>query len=81
MEPFLYVVKVAHNDTPVAFRLIECTSKGCVFENPDHDFPNRIIYANTLGDMLLARIEGIRNNKPDTARFFMHRHTLFSLEK
>jgi hypothetical protein len=73
-----YVVNVRHNDGPVAFKFIECTSKGCVFENLEHDFPTRIVYANTIGDMLLSRIEGMRDNQPDTSRFFMHRNKMFN---
>lgn len=73
-----YVVNVRHNDGPVAFKFIECTSKGCIFENLEHDYPTRIVYANTIGDMLLARIEGMRGNRPDTSRFFMHRNEMFT---
>jgi len=73
-----YKVKVDHNESEVAFKFVEKTSKGCVFKNPEHDFPTRIIYARTNGDMLLARIEGIRNGQPDTVRFFMNRNLQFS---
>jgi len=72
-----YVVNMRHNDGPVAFKFSECTPKGCVFENLEHDFPTRIVYSNTIGDMLLARIEGVRDNKPDTSRYFMHRNKIF----
>lgn len=40
-----------------SFPLIEVTSTRAVFENPQHDFPKRIIY--TLADgRLCARVEG-----------------------
>lgn len=39
------------------FPLIEATSNRAVFENPDHDFPQRIVYARE-GDTLTGRIEG-----------------------
>lgn len=39
------------------FPLIEATANRAVFENPDHDFPQRIVYARD-GDTLTARIEG-----------------------
>jgi hypothetical protein len=32
-----------------------------VFENPEHDFPQRIIYRRRGADTLVARIEGTRN--------------------
>ena len=72
-----YMVKVNKVTVPVAFKLVEWGPKGCVFENMEHDFPNRIVYANTIGDMLLARIEGVNNGVPDTTRFFMHRNKTF----
>jgi len=34
-----------------------------VFENPEHDFPQRIIYRRRGADSLIARIEGTRNGK------------------
>ena len=72
-----FVATVDHNADPVSFKLVKQDDHGHVFENLEHDFPNRIIYANTLGDMLLARIEGVRENAPDTVRFFMHRNIRF----
>jgi len=35
-----------------------------VFENPAHDFPQRIIYRKRGADSLLARIEGMMNGQP-----------------
>lgn len=44
------------------FTMIECTGRRAVFENPQHDFPQRIIYERQ-GDELHARIEGLENGK------------------
>lgn len=46
------------------FRLKEAGPRRVVFENPTHDFPQRILYF--LGDdgKLNARIEGTANGKP-----------------
>jgi hypothetical protein len=41
----------------VAFAAKEASGTRVVFENPDHDFPQRIIYERN-GDVLNARIEG-----------------------
>ena len=48
---------------PTPFRMKELKNKRVVFENPEHDFPQRIIY--WLGDdgALHARIEGTENGK------------------
>ena len=57
------------------FRLIECAENRAVFENPDHDFPNRIIYERT-GDKLIGRIEGKRGGKEASAQWEWTRGTL-----
>lgn len=40
------------------FRLTELTEDRAVFENPEHDFPKRIIYRREGADTLHARVEG-----------------------
>jgi len=45
------------------FPLIEATTNRAVFENPDHDFPQRVIYSRD-GDTLTGRIEGIADGRP-----------------
>ncbi len=42
---------------PTIFRLIEARTDRMVFENPFHDFPQRIVYERS-GERLDARIEG-----------------------
>jgi hypothetical protein len=42
---------------PAAFRLVRSAPGEAVFENPDHDFPQRVIYRRN-GDRLTGRIEG-----------------------
>jgi hypothetical protein len=49
--------------TPVEFRLKELAERRVVFENPAHDFPQRILYWRD-GDFLLARIEGTLRGAP-----------------
>jgi hypothetical protein len=39
-----YLAKVSHNPLPVAFKAISCDANQVVFENPHHDFPNRLLY-------------------------------------
>lgn len=40
------------------FRATAATAGEAVFENPGHDFPQRVIYRHTPPDSLRARIEG-----------------------
>lgn len=47
------------------FRLVELKGRRAVFENPQHDFPQRIVYWMEDDATLCARIEGRRNG--DTA--------------
>jgi len=51
-----------------SFALIESNTSRYVFENPKHDFPQRIIYERA-GDRLVARIEGMRRGKPASAQW------------
>ncbi len=45
------------------FDLVELGDRRAVFENLEHDFPNRIIYS-VVGDTLRARIEGHGDDAP-----------------
>ena len=45
------------------FRLIELKGKRVVFENPEHDFPQRIIYWLDNDGSLRAKIEGTQGGK------------------
>ena len=55
-----------------SFRLKQATADGVTFENPEHDFPQRIIYRREPGG-LFARIEGKRNGQERGMDFPMKR--------
>jgi hypothetical protein len=57
----------------VQFPLKEMSEERVVFENPDHDFPKRIIYQKMPNDQLLGRIEGIQNGQPASEDFIFDR--------
>ena len=57
-EDIFYAAEVPHNPGPVSFKLINLTDTEAVFENPEHDFPNKIIYTLKEDGSLYARIEG-----------------------
>jgi hypothetical protein len=48
---------------PTAFRAVSVTAERAIFENRDHDFPQRVIYRRR-GDRLTARIEGTVGGQP-----------------
>jgi uncharacterized protein DUF6265 len=54
-------LRLASKSTP--FRATEITAKSVVFENPEHDYPQRIIYRRETNGSLLGRIEGTKDGK------------------
>lgn len=55
------------------FRVKEITATSVTFENPEHDFPQRIIYRVVGPGALLGRIEGIERGKERAIDFPMQR--------
>lgn len=57
-----YISKPSENKEETAFKLIKSSASEVIFENPTHDFPQRIIYRLDK-TKLFARIEGNNNGK------------------
>jgi len=74
-EGIFYIATVPHNPGPVYFKSIRIEEDEAVFENPAHDFPNRIIYRRERGevDTLHARIEGMRKGRESAVDFWFTR--------
>lgn len=53
------------------FNLLRQSASEVVFENPDHDFPQRVIYRLSPGPMLVGRIEGTVNGEARSVDFPM----------
>jgi hypothetical protein len=51
------------------FKLTKSSATEAVFENPQHDFPKRIIYRKTGGDSMTASIDGGEGSKAMTFSF------------
>ncbi|MFT7775569.1 DUF6265 family protein [Roseateles sp.] len=58
---------------PTTFPLLRHSETEAVFENPAHDFPQRVLYRREAADRLVARIEGNRNGKERGIDFPMQR--------
>jgi hypothetical protein len=58
---------------PVKFKLTSMTDNELIFENPDHDFPQRISYQRLTADSLVAEISGPMKGEHRSQRFPMHR--------
>jgi len=53
-----YIPRPMGNPFPVAFRLVKSDDGKAVFENRQHDFPQRITYVRNADGSLTATIEG-----------------------
>ncbi len=53
---------------PTSFPLKTLTSTKVVFENPEHDFPQRVIYWRD-GKKLCAKVEGTLKGKPESEQW------------
>ncbi len=72
-ESKLQYVVLMPGQTEVAFTLTKLTATEAVFENPAHDFPQRIIYRREGKAKLFARIEGPDKGKTVGIDFPMRR--------
>lgn len=54
---------------PTVFRARSVRHGEAVFENPEHDFPQRVVYARPEPSRLLARIEGVRQGSARSIEF------------
>ena len=72
-EQLIYsaIVKGQNDDKPVDFKLTTATEKQLVFENPKHDYPQKISYTQITPDSLVAKISGIQQGKPSSEQFSM----------
>ena len=70
---YIPTVNNQNNGQAVSFKLISNTNGEYVFENKEHDFPQRIIYKNPANDSLYARIEGTSKGKFHKEEFSMKR--------
>lgn len=59
--------------SPARFDMVSLSNNEVVFENPEHDFPQRIIYSLTQDSPLIGRIEGQSNGRPKSIDFPMSR--------
>ncbi|TRX32390.1 hypothetical protein FNW52_17050 [Flavobacterium sp. ZT3R18] len=64
-------VKGQNDDKSVSFNLTSETEKKLVFENPKHDYPQKITYSLINKDSLVAEISGIQLGKPSSEKFGM----------
>lgn len=57
-----FVSRPKENVSDTAFKLIKATADEVVFENKDHDFPQRVLY-KIKGTTMTGRIDGNNSGK------------------
>jgi len=62
----VYTARVDASKTP--FKMVKLSDSEVVFENPAHDFPQRIIYRKA-GEGIQARVEGMEKGKAKSEDF------------
>lgn len=61
-----------NDEKPVTFKMTKQSEQNLVFENPRHDFPQKVTY-ECKGDSIIVEISGIQNGKFAKERFEMAR--------
>ena len=69
----LYFIANPSGQKEARFKLIRAGNRAVVFENPKHDFPQRVIYHSEGEGVLLGRIEGVSKGKEKAIEFPMKR--------
>ncbi len=70
---YIPTVKNQNNSLPIKFTLKKQSDELLVFENPKHDFPQKISYTKINADSLVAEISGLVKGKERQQTFPMKR--------
>ena len=69
----IYYVAKPSGQSEASFKLIKLQNREAVFENLEHDFPQRVIYRLQPDGSLFARIEGLSKGQPRGINYPMTR--------
>jgi hypothetical protein len=69
----IYFIANPSGQKETRFKLVKASAREVVFENPAHDFPQRVIYRCESEGVLLGRIEGTSKGKEKAVDFPMKR--------
>lgn len=70
---YIPVVKNQNAGEVVKFTLVSSDANQLAFENPAHDFPQKISYSLITTDSLFAEISGMHKGQQQSEKFPMHR--------
>lgn len=70
-EELFYISTISgqNNDKPITFIFNDTVSKQLVFENPQNDYPQKIVYSKITKDSIIIRISGIQQGKPSSTKY------------
>ena len=68
---YIPIVKGQNNDKAVAFKLTKSTENEFTFENPTHDYPQKIVYKMQNATSLVATISGKQQGKVSSESYPM----------
>ena len=68
-----YIAKPANAKTETPFKLTSLKNREAIFENPQHDFPQRIVYKLTAKDSIAVRVEAEKDGRTRGFGFSMSR--------
>ena len=69
-DDIFYTPSVSENGGAVDFKFTGLKNDSIIFENPAHDFPQRIVYFRQSDEKLYACIDGLENGKYNRLEFF-----------
>jgi hypothetical protein len=67
-------VEDQNNKKPVVFKMTKAENNMFVFENPEHDFPKRIVYKFITADSLHAFVDEGNDESKKRQNFYYKRH-------
>ncbi|HYG51268.1 MAG TPA: DUF6265 family protein [Flavobacteriales bacterium] len=70
---YIPTVKDQNEGKPVEFKMTQMNENEVIFENPRHDFPQKIHYKKISADSVVAEVSGTHNGKPAMELFPMKR--------
>lgn len=73
IDDYIGYIASINGGVPVLFSSKIADSNRWVFENKEHDFPQRIIYEHKVDNKVYIRAEGIMNGKELVDEYTLHR--------
>jgi Domain of unknown function (DUF6265) len=72
-ENLIYVstIKGQNEDKPITFKHNITIEKQLVFENPNNEYPRKIVYKPIAKDRIFIEVSGMQQDKPSSIRYSM----------